>query len=267
MGRLFANVGNRWLSRGLLGAPTANGGRTGGEAPAVGLVLRGGVARSRDTAQSGGVARSLGIALAVILVLLGIIALAGGRAVAADTQGAASKAAAAPAASKGSTKAGKFALVSPDIGQGQTIAVDQVYNGFGCTGKNISPALFWSGVPAGTQSFAVMVHDPDAPTGSGFWHWVVYNIPANATSIPAEAGDTKKKIMPAGIVQGRSDFGTYGYGGPCPPPGKVHHYHFRIFALKVAKLDVAPDASPALIGFKVNANKLGEADLVGLYGR
>jgi hypothetical protein len=171
-----------------------------------------------------------------------------------------------PAAKK-SPAAGKFTLVSPDIGKDNPIALDQVFNGFGCKGKNLSPALFWSGAPAGTQSFAIMVHDPDAPTGSGFWHWVVYNIPAGAVSIPAEAGDVKKKGMPVGVVQGRNDFGAFGYGGPCPPPGKPHHYHFRIFALKVPKLDVPNDATAALIGFNVNANKIAEADLVGMYGR
>ncbi len=172
-----------------------------------------------------------------------------------------------PPAKKGSGTGGKLTLVSPDIGQGKTIPEEQVFNGFGCKGKNISPALFWSGAPAGTKSFALMVHDPDAPTASGFWHWVVYNIPADTTQIPAEAGDPKKKGMPAGIVQGRNDFGTAGYGGPCPPPGKPHHYHFRLYALKVPKLDVPADASDAVIGFNVNANKLAEADLVGLYGR
>jgi len=180
---------------------------------------------------------------------------------------AADPAPAAHAKKSSSATTGKFTLVSPDIGQGKTIAEDQVYNGFGCKGKNLSPALFWSGTPAATKSFALMVHDPDAPTGSGFWHWVVYNIPASATSIPAEAGDIKKKIMPAGVVQGRTDFGTTGYGGPCPPPGKQHHYHFRLFALKVEKLDVPADATAALVGFNVNANKLAEAELVGLYGR
>ena len=172
-----------------------------------------------------------------------------------------------PAARKSAGSAGKFTLVSPDIGKDNPIALDQVFNAFGCKGKNLSPALFWSGAPAGTQSFAVMVHDPDAPTGSGFWHWVVYNIPASTVSIPAEAGDVKKKGMPAGIVQGRNDYGAYGYGGPCPPPGKPHHYHFRIFALKVPKLDVPNDATAALIGFNVNANKIAAADLVGMYGR
>ena len=190
------------------------------------------------------------------------LALASRTATAADKLPTANK-----SASKASAKAGKFTLVSPDIAQGQTLALDQVYSGFGCTGKNISPALFWSGAPAGTQSFVVMVHDPDAPTGSGFWHWVVYDIPADATSIPAEAGDTKKKGMPAGIVQGRNDFGTFGYGGPCPPPGKPHHYHFRIFALKVPKLDIPADATAAMVGYYANTNKLAEAELVGLYGR
>jgi Raf kinase inhibitor-like YbhB/YbcL family protein len=196
-----------------------------------------------------------------------VAVLASSLAVGADAPAAATPAGKKSGGSAAGTPAGKFALVSPDIGQGKTIAMDQVFNGFGCTGKNLSPALFWSGAPAGTKSFAIMVHDPDAPTGSGFWHWIIYNIPADATSIPAEAGDVKKKGMPAGIVQGRNDFGTYGYGGPCPPPGKPHHYHFRIFALKVPKLDVPADATPALIGANVNANKLAEADLVGLYGR
>jgi Raf kinase inhibitor-like YbhB/YbcL family protein len=207
------------------------------------------------TSEKAGLRLAMATLVAVLATSLAVVA--------ADAQGAGT-----PAAKKaGGTAAGKFSLVSPDIGQGQTIAADQVFNGYGCTGKNLSPALFWSSAPPGTKSFAIMVHDPDAPTGSGFWHWVVYNIPADATSIPAEAGDVKKKIMPAGIVQGPTDFGTFGYGGPCPPPGKPHHYHFRIFALKVPKLDLPADASPALVGFNVNANKLAEADLVGLYGR
>ena len=167
----------------------------------------------------------------------------------------------------GAAAAAKFKLVSPDIGQGKTIPVDQVFNGFGCKGKNLSPALFWSGAPAGTKSFALSVYDPDAPTGSGFWHWVVYNIPASTESLPAEAGDVKKKGMPVGSVQGRTDYGTFGYGGPCPPPGKPHHYYFRLFALKVEKLDVPPDATAALIGFNINANALAKAELMGLYGR
>ena len=202
-------------------------------------------------------------ALAIVTVLASSLAIAAG-APGTDTPAAQNPPRKTAA---GTPDRGKFTLVSPDIGQGKTIANDQVFNGFGCKGKNLSPALFWSGAPADTKSFAIMVHDPDAPTGSGFWHWVVYNIPAGTESIPAEAGDVKKKGMPAGTVQGRTDFGTFGYGGPCPPPGKPHHYHFRIFALKVPKLEVPADATTALIGFNVQANKLAEADLVGVYGR
>jgi Raf kinase inhibitor-like YbhB/YbcL family protein len=173
--------------------------------------------------------------------------------------------AAIPAARAGG--AGKFTLTSPDIAAGKTIAAAQVFNGFGCSGANISPALSWSNAPAGAQSFALLVHDPDAPTGSGWWHWVVYNIPAGTSSLPAGAGDPQKKLLPAGAVQGRTDFGTAGYGGPCPPPGKPHRYYFRLYALKVAKLDVPADATAALIGFSVNAATLGKAELMGLYGR
>jgi len=160
-----------------------------------------------------------------------------------------------------------FKLTSPDIVDGQTIKPDQVFDSFGCTGKNISPALAWSDAPAGTKSFALMVHDPDAPTGSGWWHWVVYNIPANVSSLPAGAGAVTGGALPAGAIQGRTDYGTKGYGGPCPPPGAPHHYHFRLFALKVPTLELPEDASPALIGFNVNANALGKAEIVGLYGR
>jgi Raf kinase inhibitor-like YbhB/YbcL family protein len=174
-------------------------------------------------------------------------------------------AAKAPAAKK--SKASKLALVSPDIGQGKTLSEDQVFNGFGCKGKNLSPELHWSGAPEGTKSFAVMVYDPDAPTGSGFWHWVVYDIPADVDHLPAEAGDPKKPGLPKGAIQGRTDFGIAAYGGPCPPPGKPHHYHFMLFALKVPKLQVPADATAAMIGFYVNTNKLAEAELVGLYGR
>jgi Raf kinase inhibitor-like YbhB/YbcL family protein len=174
---------------------------------------------------------------------------------------------AAAATSASGAGAGAFKLSSPDIAGDKPIADAQVFNAFGCSGRNISPALSWSGAPAGTKSFAIMVHDPDAPTGSGWWHWVVYDIPATATSLPADAGDPKKNLMPAGTVQGPTDFGTPGYGGPCPPPGKPHHYHFRLYALKVAKLDVPPNATAAFIAFNVHANSLAETQILALYGR
>ncbi len=160
-----------------------------------------------------------------------------------------------------------FTLTSPDIAEGGKIATAQVFNSFGCTGGNISPALSWRGAPAGTRSFALLMHDPDAPSGSGWWHWIVYNIPATATSLPAGAGDPHKSLLPAGALQGRTDFGTPGYGGPCPPAGKPHHYHLRLYALKVDRLDVPADATAAYIGFNVRAQALGEAQLMGVYGR
>jgi hypothetical protein len=161
----------------------------------------------------------------------------------------------------------KFSLTSTDFTEGGTLANTQVYNEFGCKGTNTSPALAWSGAPAGTQSFALLVHDPDAPTGSGWWHWVLYNIPASTASLPAGAGDPKKGLMPKGAMQGRNDYGATGYGGPCPPPGKPHHYNFTLYALKVPKLEVPDGASAALIGFNARAQALAEAQLTGMYGR
>jgi len=159
-------------------------------------------------------------------------------------------------------------LTSPDIKEGATIANEQVFKGFGCTGDSVSPALSWSGAPAATKSFAVSIYDPDAPTGSGFWHWVIFNIPANVTSLPKGAGDPKKKLTPKGAIQSRTDFGTDGYGGPCPPEGdKPHRYIFTIYAVKVDKLDADADASAALIGFMLHFNTLASATLTATYGR
>lgn len=169
-------------------------------------------------------------------------------------------------AASGETKAG-FTLTSTDISPDRKIDARHVFNGFGCTGENVSPALTWSDPPPGTQSFALMVHDPDAPTGSGWWHWVVYNIPADARSLPAGAGTPDGKLLPEGTVQGRTDFGVAGYGGPCPPPGRVHRYFFRLHALKVPKLELPADATAALVGFNVNANTIAVAGLMATYSR
>jgi Raf kinase inhibitor-like YbhB/YbcL family protein len=161
-------------------------------------------------------------------------------------------------------------LTSPDIKEGATIANEQVFKGFGCTGNNISPALSWSGAPAATKSFAVSIYDPDAPTGSGFWHWVVFNIPANVTSLPKGAGDAKKKQTPKGAIQSRTDFGSDGYGGPCPPSGdKPHHYQITVFAVDVDKLPDAKDhnASAALVGFDLHFHTLAKSTVTGVYGR
>ncbi len=159
-----------------------------------------------------------------------------------------------------------FRVAAPDFVSKGRITLAHVYNGMGCSGQNISPALQWSNPPAGTKSFAVTMYDPDAPTGSGWWHWVMYNIPAATTSLADGAGNGRN--APSGSAQGMTDFGTKGYGGPCPPVGdKPHHYHITVFALKVDKLDVPGNATSAYIGFNLNANKLGTARVTGLYAR
>jgi Raf kinase inhibitor-like YbhB/YbcL family protein len=169
---------------------------------------------------------------------------------------------------KAGEKVEEFILTSSDIAPNATIDLKHVYKGFGCQGENHSPALKWSGAPNGTKSFAITVYDPDAPTGSGWWHWVVYNIPADVTAFPAGAGSVESPNLPPGAVQGRTDFGTAGYGGPCPPEGHgPHRYMFTVHALKTDKLELPSDASAAMVGFMLNANSLGHASLTGLYAR
>jgi Raf kinase inhibitor-like YbhB/YbcL family protein len=162
---------------------------------------------------------------------------------------------------------GAFRLQSPGMAPNGMLANDQVYSGFGCSGKNISPALSWKGAPRDTRSFALTVYDPDAPTGSGWWHWVVYNIPADVSELPAGAGNPGGKL-PGGALQGHTDFGTSGYGGPCPPSGdKPHHYIFTVYALTVEKISVPDEASAAMVGFMLHANALSKASLTARYGR
>lgn len=164
--------------------------------------------------------------------------------------------------------AGDFILTSPTIKAGAFLSDAQVFNGFGCTGKNQSPALQWTAGPVGTKSYAVTVYDPDAPTGSGWWHWIVYNIPATVTELPAKAGDPTGTLLPPGAVQGRSDYGTHAFGGACPPKGdKPHRYIFTVYSLKIEKIDVPYDSTAALIGFMIHANALGKASFTAMYGR
>ncbi|MCK6423247.1 MAG: YbhB/YbcL family Raf kinase inhibitor-like protein [Aquabacterium sp.] len=144
----------------------------------------------------------------------------------------------------------------------------QVFKGFGCEGRNLSPALKWSGAPQGTKSFALTVYDPDAPTGSGWWHWVVYNLPADVSELPEGAGAPDGKGLPAGTAQGRTDFGAPGFGGACPPKGdKPHRYIFTLYALKTDKLELPADATAALVGFMIHANQLGKTSFQARYGR
>jgi len=165
-----------------------------------------------------------------------------------------------------SVQADGFVLTSPDI-QGQ-LTNKQVFSGFGCKGENISPALNWQNAPEGTKSFVVTMYDPDAPTGSGWWHWQVFDIAAVETGLKANAGNIVAAIAPKGSIQNPTDFGTAGYGGPCPPEGAgSHQYIFTVYALKVASLGLQADATPALVGFYLGFHTIAKASLVGYYGR
>ena len=160
-----------------------------------------------------------------------------------------------------------FTVTSPDISEGGTFKNEQVANVFGCKGDNMTPGLSWSGAPAGTKSYAVTVYDPDAPTGSGFWHWVVFNIPVGVTSLPKGPGGPKTKV-PKGAVQVRTDYSMTGWGGPCPPPGdKPHHYAVTVYAVDSDKLGPDKNASPAVVGFYLHFHSLAKATINATYGR
>jgi Raf kinase inhibitor-like YbhB/YbcL family protein len=164
--------------------------------------------------------------------------------------------------------AGDFTLSSPELTPGGVMATQHVFNGFGCSGGNQSPALNWTAAPAGTQSFAITVYDPDAPTGSGWWHWVVYDLPSQTRGLAAGAGDSTGSRLPKGAVQVSTDFGKPGFGGPCPPAGdKPHRYIFTVYALKVDHLGADPGATPAMVGFLLNAQKLAKTSFTVYYGR
>lgn len=152
-------------------------------------------------------------------------------------------------------------VTSHAIQEGHSISEKQVFNSFGCKGANVSPDLAWSAGPAGTKYYAVTMYDPDAPTGSGWWHWVVFNIPASVKSL--QAGGK----APEGAIESRTDFGKPGYGGPCPPEGdKPHRYIVKVYALK-DKVPLDADAPGAMVGFNLNQLKLAEGTLSAKYGR
>lgn len=156
-----------------------------------------------------------------------------------------------------------FTLKSSDAG-GQATQ-KQFANVFGCNGENISPQLSWENPPAGTQSFAVTMYDKDAPTGSGFWHWVMFNIPADVRELKSGAGDITKGLAPKDAIQIKTDAGTPGYVGPCPPPGEPHQYLITVFALK-GKLNLDQNATPAYVGFNLHFQTIEKASIV-MYGK
>ncbi|MGC8530238.1 MAG: YbhB/YbcL family Raf kinase inhibitor-like protein [Leptospirillia bacterium] len=159
-------------------------------------------------------------------------------------------------------------VTSPDFRNGGKIADRYVFSGFGCSGKNVSPEIRWGRLPKGTRSVALTVYDPDAPTGSGWWHWVVYNIPPGVHRLKEGVGTKDGKGLPAGAIQAVTDFGAPGYGGPCPPKGDPpHHYIVTVYALKTSKLPVGAGALPAQIGYFIHFSTLAKGRLVGRYGR
>ena len=159
-----------------------------------------------------------------------------------------------------------FTLESEVLG-GNFTNVEE-FNGFGCTGENTSPQLSWSNSPEGTKSFAITMYDPDAPTGSGWWHWVVFDIPHNIRSIMEGAGNVSKKIMPEKAIQSITNYGVPGYGGPCPPEDHgIHQYVITIHALKVATLDLDANTNPAIVGYYIWNNTIAKASIVAYYER
>ena len=162
-------------------------------------------------------------------------------------------------------------VTSTSFKDGEYLGADHILSadyGFGCAGGNRSPQLRWEDAPEGTKSFAVLCFDPDAPTGSGFWHWVVVNIPPTVTELPLDASNPAAHRLPAGALQVRTDFGKPGYGGPCPPAGDhPHRYLFTVHAVSIDRLPVSADTSAAVVVFYLNFNTLAKATLMGLFKR
>jgi Raf kinase inhibitor-like YbhB/YbcL family protein len=153
-----------------------------------------------------------------------------------------------------------FTLTSPEIHPGGPIGDIHAWNRDGCTGRNVAPALQWRGEPPKTQSYALVVFDPDAPTGHGWYHWVVVDIPERVHALTPAA-------LPAGAREGSNDFGAAGYGGPCPPPGSRHHYVFTLYALDEPRLPGDAVPSGEQIAGALRGHVLGKATLTGTYGR
>ena len=160
-----------------------------------------------------------------------------------------------------------FNLRSDDVADGEMMSENQVYNAFGMTGKNISPELSWSGFPAETKGFAVTCFDPDAPTGSGFWHWVLVDIPVSVTSLPTGTGHSSGSGLPAGAMHLRNDYGSKDFGGAAPPAGDPpHRYVFAVHALDVPSLELESNTTPAVAGFNLRYRTIARAVMIPVYG-
>jgi Raf kinase inhibitor-like YbhB/YbcL family protein len=158
-----------------------------------------------------------------------------------------------------------FLLSSPDFASGGTLPISARSGMMGAGGEDRSPTLNWEGAPSGTKSYAVTLYDPDAPTGSGFWHWAVYNIPANVTSLVGNAGDPDAGLLPPGALTLPNEARLSRYVGAAPPPGHgEHRYVFTVTALDVPSLELDPASTPAVLGFNFLGHILGRAQLIGL---
>lgn len=165
-------------------------------------------------------------------------------------------------------QAGSFSLHSNDIRQGEFMDNKHEFNGFGCTGGDLSPHLNWKNAPEGTKSFAITVYDPDAPTGSGWWHWQVVNLPTSVTELATGASSINSDSSFKESRQIRNDYGIEGFGGACPPEGHgVHRYRFTVHALSVDKLELPENASGALTGYMINQHTIESSSIESLYER
>jgi Raf kinase inhibitor-like YbhB/YbcL family protein len=160
-----------------------------------------------------------------------------------------------------------FTASSNDVADGQPLSLVHVYDGWGLEGNNQSPHLRWSGHPPETASFAVTCFDPDAPTGSGFWHWVLFDVPADVTELPRGAGSGAMDGLPNRAIHARNDYCVEAFGGAAPPPGLPHRYVFTVHALDVDNLGLDNSASPAVVGFNITAHTLARASIVPVYQR
>lgn len=164
-----------------------------------------------------------------------------------------------------SASAADMKLMSTDIAEGTTLSNAHVFNGFGCAGENISPQLSWSGVPKNAKSLAISMYDPDAPTGSGWWHWLAFNIPVSVNEI---ASGASLSAMPEGVIESRTDYAKTGFGGACPPEGDdPHRYIITLHALDVETLPLDENAPGAMVGYFLGAHGIAKASITATYGR